>query len=117
MKRILIVEDCKYTSAIMQEILERRGYKIDLASNGAEGLALARSNNYDLIITDLEMPIMDGTELIRKLRDTDKNKTSIIIISAYCKQANKDFAEVYDCGFLIKPFDAETVIKAVRDEL
>ncbi|UCH93423.1 MAG: response regulator [Candidatus Aminicenantes bacterium] len=68
MTRILIIDDDKVTREILNETLEPEGYILASASNGKEGLKLHNENPFDLIITDIIMPEMEGLETIRELR-------------------------------------------------
>ncbi|MBI5454648.1 MAG: response regulator [Deltaproteobacteria bacterium] len=67
-KKILIVDDCETTRKLLSYIIRERGYKIIGASNGIEALEVMASNPVDLVVTDLNMPQMDGFELSRSLR-------------------------------------------------
>ena len=82
---ILYVEDELHTRSIISEILDNFCANVLVASNGKEALEVLKSENIDLIITDLEMPQMDGISFIKELRKTDR-KTSVIILSAYSTQ-------------------------------
>jgi len=65
--RILIVDDNKELLALIRYFIEKQGYSVDEALNGAEAYKLIKQNKYDGMILDIEMPIMDGTALIHKL--------------------------------------------------
>jgi CheY-like chemotaxis protein len=80
MKRVLIVDDEPDIRFILRHILERGGYEVDEAINGSAALEILESSNPDLVITDLMMPIMDGNELIERLR-SDPDTGSIPIMS------------------------------------
>ena len=67
MARILVVDDAANIVTLVKATLEARGYTVDSAFNGSEGLALAKLNKPDLIILDMMMPRMDGTEVRKKL--------------------------------------------------
>ena len=81
MKNILIIDDMDGVREAMTVLLEVAGYKISTAKDGEEGFRRAASGDFDLIITDILMPELDGNEMIMKLRD-DSVKTPIIAMSA-----------------------------------
>jgi CheY-like chemotaxis protein len=80
MKRVLIVDDEPDIRFILRHILERGGYEVDEAINGSAALEILEGSNPDLVITDLMMPMMDGNELIERLR-SDPATASIPIMS------------------------------------
>jgi len=82
MNKILIIEDERYQSELYAMELEDEGYKVDLASNGKEGVNMVMNNYYDLVIMDILMPEMDGVEALGKIL-TQNIKTPIIIYTAY----------------------------------
>ena len=84
---VLYVEDDFSTQKIISEILMKFCSNVKLASNGKEALEIFNKNKIDLIITDIEMPQMNGIELIEELRKIDKT-TAVIILSAY---SNKEY--------------------------
>lgn len=82
MYNILLVEDNHSVRYGIRRYLIKRGYLVSDASNGAEGLELAKKNNYDLIIVDWLMPIMDGIELIGKIRSEIKRQPIVFLLTA-----------------------------------
>jgi CheY-like chemotaxis protein len=88
-KSILVVDDSRPTRDIVRDILEADGYRVDTAVNGSEALGAAKNNQYDLICTDISMPIMDGFMLTENIRKNDRLKNiPIIVISS--KMDEKD---------------------------
>ena len=77
MAKILIIDDEKAIRRSIKEILEFEKYSVDEAEDGVQGLALAIKNNYDLILSDIKMPKMDGLELQSKL--AENNVTGALI--------------------------------------
>ncbi len=80
MSRILIIEDDRTINGLLRSVLEKSGYTVDSADNGAEGLALGRQGSYSLILLDLMLPEKPGEEIIKELRRADM--TPVIILSA-----------------------------------
>lgn len=102
--RILIVEDEKRLAEVIKKGLEEEGFAIDLAYDGEEGLYLAESETYDLIVLDIMLPKIDGIAVCKQLRS--KNiKTPILMLTA--KTTLEDRVEGLDSGaddYLAKPF-------------
>jgi DNA-binding response OmpR family regulator len=112
--RILIVEDEKKVAEFIRKGLEEEFYEADVAYNGKEGLDLVLDNEYDLIISDIMMPIMNGTQLVREIR---KNKIATPIILLTVKDSIQDKVEGLDSGaddYLTKPFAFEELTARVR---
>ncbi|WP_447957062.1 hybrid sensor histidine kinase/response regulator [Vreelandella sp. EE7] len=78
--RILIVDDSLHTREIEKDVLEAWGYRVTLAENGQQGLDKALANAFDAILTDIEMPVMDGFTLIARLRRNERYRQVPIII-------------------------------------
>lgn len=81
-RKILVVDDRKENRAVLIDLLEPIGFKLSQAVNGLEGLEKVRSEQFDLIITDLIMPVMDGFEMTKKIRMLEAGKEVIIIASS-----------------------------------
>lgn len=79
-KKILIVDDCGTTRKLLSYIVKERGYKIISASNGLEALELMAANPVDLVLTDLNMPQMDGLELSKNIRGNDSYREIPIVM-------------------------------------
>jgi len=112
--RILIIEDEKKIASFMKRGLKEEGYAADIASDGEDGLFLAETNPYDLIILDLMLPKMDGIELCKALREK-KIRTPVMMVTA--KDAVSDKVEGLDSGaddYLTKPFAFEELLARVR---
>ena len=103
---MLLAEDNIVNQKVMYRFFERWGINLTIVENGN----LVKTMNFDLILMDLQMPIMDGyeaTEIIRSMKDTSKNKIPIIALTAALSEVKK---EVYASGmndFVTKPFDPE----------
>jgi len=112
--RILVVEDEKKVASFIKKGLEEELYKVDTALNGKEGFEMALNTDYDLIISDIMMPVMTGTQLVKELR---KNKITTPILLLTVKDSMKDKVEGLDCGaddYLTKPFSFEELTARVR---
>ena len=117
MARILIIDDEEPIREMLRTMLEREGYEVLDASNGAEGIKLCVNDPADLIITDIIMPEKDGMETIVEFR-REFPDTKIIAISggdsvepsAYLEMAKKLGAQ----DTFAKPFEREEILTAVR---
>jgi two-component system, chemotaxis family, sensor kinase CheA len=88
--RILVVDDSLNTREVERAILQEAGYEVETAANGVEGLAALRSMAFDLVITDIEMPEMDGLDLTRQIkRDEILHSIPVIIVSTRTSDADQ----------------------------
>ena len=112
--KILIIEDDQRVSELIQRGLEEQGYTPTLAYDGLSGKKLAQQNDYDLIITDIILPKMDGLELCKFIRQT-KPDTPIIMLTAL--GTTDDKVEGFDAGaddYLVKPFEMRELLARIR---
>jgi heavy metal response regulator len=112
--RILIIEDEPSLSRTMARRLQEEGYGVDAAQDGREGLAFAEVVDYDCIILDLMLPLMDGLTILRKMR-AKRIKTPVLILTA--KDAVTDRVTGLDQGaddYLTKPFSFDELLARIR---
>jgi two-component system capsular synthesis sensor histidine kinase RcsC len=117
MDRILIVDDAKATRDALSNIFSVMGFKVDVASNGNEGLNLFSKNSFDLVITDLQMPGMDGWNVAFRIKDKSPN-TPVVLITGSEKEAvmEKLKGGCVD-SVLFKPFRLEDIQEMVQKML
>ena len=111
--KILIIEDDERVAQLIKRGLEENGFETDLAYDGLLGKKLALSNSYDLIITDIILPKIDGLELCKELR-VQKPDTPIIMLTAL--GTTDDKVEGFDAGaddYLVKPFEMRELIARI----
>lgn len=117
-KRILAVDDSLTVRELERKLLTSRGYVADVAVDGLDGWNAVRSGNYDLIITDVDMPRMDGIELTSLIRKDPKLKSLPVMLVSY-KDREEDRLRGLDAGanyYLTKgSFQDETLLQAVAD--
>jgi CheY-like chemotaxis protein len=118
MHKILVVDDDKALLGTIGRILRSRGYEVQLASDGLEGLRLFRSHTPELVITDIFMPVKEGLDTILLLR-TWSPELKIIAITGGGKVGKQDaFAAAADLGawtVLAKPFTPEELLASVSE--
>ncbi len=107
--KILLVDDEKDTEFLFRSFFRKELndgiYEFYFKENGQEALDLFKENEMNLILVDLNMPVMGGTDLIKAIKDIKPNQ-DIVIITAYDNKENRDFSNKYDgVGFLAKPVD------------
>jgi two-component system KDP operon response regulator KdpE len=111
--RILLVDDELSIQRAVAILLESRGYHVDVASTGAAALRMAEEQPPDLVVLDLGLPDLDGTEVCRQLRRA--SKTPIIVLSARADEAEK--VKALDLGaddYVTKPFGPEELVARIR---
>lgn len=117
---ILIVEDESILRDLMMAELEKQGYTVYTASNGAEGWRLALEVNPDLILLDLLMPVMSGYDFLKHLRAEEQFKDTPCVVLSNSGQAD-DLNRAYECGandVLIKAeFNPEHLVLKVEEAL
>ncbi len=113
-KKILIVEDDESTADLEKEILEREGFEVEVARDGIEGLEKIKQNGYDVIISDCNMPRMEGGELYLEVKKLSPDIAKRIIFAS-ATLSESDFIKSTGNKFLQKPFTSEELIVAVKD--
>lgn len=114
---VLLAEDNIVNQKVMQRFLERWDIKLKVVENGQDAVEAVKNEEFDLVLMDLQMPVMDGyeaTSIIRELDDPVKSKLPIIALTAAALKEVKE--QVYDCGmddFVTKPFNPADLQKAM----
>ena len=117
LKRILVVDDSLTVREVERKLLASKGYEVDVAVDGVDGWNSVRMGNYNLVLTDVDMPHMDGIELVSQIRKDSKLKEMPIIIVSY-KESDDDRIRGLEAGadaYLTKSsFHDETLINTVH---
>jgi DNA-binding response OmpR family regulator len=117
-KKVLVVEDHHDTSFTLCKLLKEEGYEVEHAIDGLCGYRTAAAEHPDLIVTDIQMPRMNGIEMIKKIRDQDDLRgIHIIVMSAYGKRVIADAIVAGANGYLEKPLDFGKFLATVRNIL
>lgn len=110
--RILVVEDDRDLRSSIREVLLVKGFLVNVAGDGREALELAMNDAYDVVITDIRMPRMNGIKLSRILSQFGR-KPKVIVMTAYPRwDVDEDVRAVNAARVFIKPFDLEDLADA-----
>ena len=118
--RILLVDDNPINRKLAKIHLDKYGHEIEMAVNGLESVEKFRDNEYDLILMDINMPVMDGIQATKEIREVEKGdskrkRTSIIAVTANAFVDNKD--QCLKSGmdaYLSKPFRPEDLVQTIN---
>ena len=118
-KRILIVEDQEDNRMIMRDVLSSAGYDLIEAVNGEDGVKLAHSERPDLILMDIQLPMIDGYEATRRIKGSAELKSiPIIAVTSYALSGDQATARAAGCdGYVSKPFSPRELLARVREYL
>jgi two-component system sensor histidine kinase and response regulator WspE len=117
-KKVLVVEDHHDTSFLLCRLLKMEGYDVEHAIDGMVGYNSASSAPPDLIVTDIQMPRMDGIEMIKRIRECkDRPRIPIIVMSAYGQRRITDALQAGADDIIEKPIDLERFLEAVKSKL
>lgn len=115
--RILIVDDMPDNQSLIRAYLRPAGAQIDLANNGLEGFEMATKGNYDVILMDIQMPVMDGLQATQKLRAQGYTK-AILAITAHAMKENREECLRAGCDdYLTKPVQRAYLIERICHQL
>ena len=118
-KRILVVEDQEDNRQILRDLLGNAGYELTEAENGEEAIAAVAKQRPDLILMDIQLPVMDGYEATRRIRtNPDLNSVPIIAVTSYALTGDEDKARAAGCdGYVSKPYSPRDLLAKVRTYL
>ena len=112
--RLLLVEDSSMMRKMISAMLEDEGYEVALAVDGREGLAKAREFAPELILTDYEMPVMDGYTAVRRLRELGF-QCPIVALTAHAMSGDRDQCLEAGCDdYATKPIQRETLLGVIQ---
>lgn len=117
MKRtILLIEDNEQNRYLATFLLTNRGIDVVEAADGKSGIEMAASRNFDLILLDIQLPIMDGYQVARALRDNPATRnTPIVAVTSYAMMGDREKALEAGCdGYMEKPIRPETFVSDIE---
>jgi CheY-like chemotaxis protein len=115
-RRILVAEDVEINRRILQAALGRRGHQLAFAANGAEAITQLEQRDFDLVLMDVQMPVMDGVEATRRIRGMDGPKAAIPILGLTANVVAREREQYLSAGMnacLMKPFDWDQIAAAI----
>ena len=115
-KRILVVEDQEDLRAILRDLLLGSGFEVIEAVDGQAGVAMAQSEKPDLILMDIQLPVLDGYEAMRQIRtDPSLGSTPIIAVSSFAMKGDEEKARASGCdGYVTKPYSPLQLLRLVQ---
>ncbi len=116
MPKILLVEDNEMNRDMLSRRLQRRGYEIVVAVDGAQGVAMANSEHPDLILMDMSLPIMDGWEATKSIKaNADTKSIPIIALTAHAMSGDREQAIAAGCDdYDTKPIDLSRLLTKIE---
>lgn len=118
-KRILVVEDTEDNRQIIRDLLTSAGYEMIEAVNGEEGVAMAAQHRPDLILMDIQLPVLDGYEATRRIKAQPELKhIPVIAVTSYALSGDEAKTREAGCdGYVAKPFSPRQLLAKVREFL
>jgi len=119
MKRILVVEDNEDNRRIMRDLLTGAGYEMLGALDGAQGVAMAAEHKPDLILMDMQLPVLDGYEATRRIKaDPALAHIPVIAVTSYALSGDEAKTKAAGCNaYVAKPFSPRQLLAKVREFL
>ncbi|AOW11739.1 two-component system response regulator [Hydrogenophaga crassostreae] len=117
--RILLIEDNENNRYLLSFLLENRGWEVIHAADGAAGLTMAIDCDPALILLDIQLPVMDGHEVARRIKNNPALASiPIMAVTSYAMQGDRDAALAAGCqGYMEKPIDPDTFVDEVESLL
>ena len=114
-----MIEDYEQNLYLVTFILEKHGYEVVQARNGQKGIEVAKKESPDLILLDIQLPVMDGYTVVRELRKILDNKDiPIIAFTSYAMAGDREKALEAGCtGYITKPINPDTFISSIEHYL
>ena len=115
--KIMIVDDCQTTRKLLGHYLKSRGYSVVFAENGLDALEKLGTDTVNLVMTDLNMPYMDGMELTKTLR-ADPNLSNIPILMVTTENDDTEREKAYSNGvngYLVKPVTGDAIAQNIKN--
>ncbi len=113
---LLLVEDNEINQLIAEELLSTVGYSVDIANNGQEALEMLEKQYYDLVLMDIQMPVMDGLTASQKIRQQEKfSNLPVIAMSAHAMSGDKEISLAHGMNdHITKPINPQVLYKSIQ---
>src|SRR5678815_5313445 len=118
--KILVVDDDVMNQRMMKVLLTREGYQVDLASNGLEAFDAIKFQHYDVVFMDLQMPVMDGIEASRRIREWENGGKHTFIVALTASYLPEEGYILFEAGidnYISKPFQLEHIQRLLKYSL
>jgi CheY-like chemotaxis protein len=117
-ERILIVDDDPLNVRLIRSLLQREGYEVQTASDGRQALAASATFKPQLVLADIQLPLVDGQDLTRRLRANRSSDAAVIALTGYAMKSDERRAVEAGCdAYLSKPLDTRRLLETVRRHL
>jgi two-component system, cell cycle response regulator DivK len=115
-KRILVVDDQEDLRGVLRDLLTGSGYTVIEAADGEAGVANANSDHPDLILMDIQMPVIDGYEATRRIKaDPALKTTPVVAVSSFAMKGDEEKARAAGCDhYVTKPYSPMQLLRLVR---
>ena len=115
-KRILVVDDQEDLRGVLRDLLTGSGYTVIEAADGEAGVAKAKSDRPDLILMDIQMPVIDGYEATRRIKvDPDLEPIPIVAVSSFAMKGDEEKARAAGCDhYVTKPYSPMQLLRLIR---
>lgn len=119
MKKILLVEDNEMNRDMLSRRLARKGYEVEIAVDGQQGVEMAQASAPDLILMDMSLPVLDGWEATRRLKDSDATRRiPVIALTAHAMSGDRERALEAGCDdYDTKPIELPRLLEKIESML
>jgi diguanylate cyclase (GGDEF)-like protein len=115
--RILAVDDQLYFRVFLEDLLREEGYEVTSAESGADALALLETQRFDVVVTDMVMPGMDGSELVQRVKERWRDQDVVVVTSVGDLRTAIDAMKVGASDYLLKPVDRKALLRSLEQIL
>jgi two-component system cell cycle response regulator DivK len=118
-KRILVVEDQEDNRQILRDLLGSAGYEMAEAENGAQALTAVKAQRPDLIVMDIQLPVLDGYEATRRIKsDPEVSGIPLILVTSYALSGDEAKARAAGCdAYVTKPYSPRQLLAKIKEYL
>jgi|SRR3990172_963031 len=118
--KILVVDDDLLNQQLMQILLTREGYQVEVASNGLEAFDAIKRQRFDIVFMDLRMPVMDGMQTSRCIREWENGSQHTFIVALTASSLPDERQGLFEAGidnYIAKPFEVEHIQRMLMDRM